>query len=118
MKKRTKLSLVNFLGLLFLGGIIVSALVPSPADEGLLRFFSYGILFLSISLGPLTALYFASSETGPIAGSFIIVGLFCAFAFFKLLPNDKIKYVYITLPMIVWCLLGTLGTYWGLLAAY
>lgn len=101
-----------------MGLIIVSINIPHPADDGLLRIISYGILFLSISLGPLTALYFANSETGPIAGIFIIIGLICAFGFFKLLPNDKVKFAYLIPPIIVWCFLGSLGSYWGFLAAY
>ena len=96
---------------------IVRASVPPPVDEGMLRFISYGIVYILILLGPLSALTIANATTGPLVGTFLLVGLVCTIAYFKILHNKKVKMSFIIIPIIVWCVLGGFGTYWGLLAA-
>ena len=116
MNERIRYFIPALLILGFISLVIVLVNLPPPVDEGLLRYLSYGVAYLLVLLGPFSALIFAYYNPGPVAGLFIIAGIICALFFRKILRDTEIKITLILIPIIVWCVLGGLGSFWGLSA--
>lgn len=118
--KKLLASMIYLFSAAFVGTLLMNTDLPTPMASTPLEFlFSYGIEFLMILFGPITA-YLWLWPIQPKSlwfMAFFLIGMMCVVSWLILFMKDSMATKTLAIPIIIWVIMGTLSTYVGLVAS-